>query len=60
MQRQIWAALRGDRAARTAQVGEAIELKLMGGDVKEAFRHLKGWYRSASETTNRICPQTMV
>jgi hypothetical protein len=43
MQRQIWSALSGDRAARTAQVGKAIEIKLTGGDIQEAFRHLKGW-----------------
>ena len=60
MQRQIWAALRGDQAVRTAQVGTGIEYELTGGDVQEAFRHLKGWYRTASETTTRPCPQTMV
>ena len=60
MQRQIWAALRGDRAARTAQVGEAIEHELTRGDVQEAFRYLKGLYRTATETTTRPCPQTMV
>jgi hypothetical protein len=59
MQRQIWAALRGDREARTLRVGNLIEAKLAGGDVQEAFRHLKGWYRAASETTTRPCPQTM-
>ena len=36
-----------------------IEAELTGGDVQEAFRHLKGWYRAASETTTRPCPQTM-
>ena len=45
---------------RTAQVGEAIENELMGGDVQEVFRHLKGWYQTASEMTTRPCPQTMV
>ena len=59
MQRQIWAALRGDREARTARVGDLIEAELAGGSVEEAFRHLKGWYRAASETTTRPCPQTM-
>jgi len=60
MQRQIWVALKGDREARTAKVGHAIEAELASGDVQEAFRHLKGWYRAASETTARPCPQTMV
>jgi hypothetical protein len=36
-----------------------IEAKLGGGNVQESFCHLKGWYRAASETTTRPCPQTM-
>jgi hypothetical protein len=60
MQRRIWSALKGDRAARMSQVGEAIEAKLPGGNVQEAFCHLKGWYRAASETTTCLCPQMMV
>jgi hypothetical protein len=60
MQRQIWAMLRRDRKAQTAQVGNLIEAKFAGGDVQEAFCHFKGWYRAASETTTCPCPQTMV
>ena len=60
MQWQIWAALRGDRKAPTAQGRNIIEAELAGGDVQEAFCHLKGWYWAASETTTRPCPQTMV
>ncbi len=59
MQRAIHAALKRDRAARTAQVGESIVAKLAEGNVHEAFRHLKGWYREASETQARPCFQTM-
>ena len=59
MQWQIWTALRRDCATRTAHIGECIEHKLAGGNVQEAFRHLKGWYRAASETTTRPCPQTL-
>ncbi len=59
MQWQIWAALRRDRKARTSRVGNLIEAKLAGGDVQEAFCHLKGWYRATSKTTTRPCPQTM-
>jgi hypothetical protein len=44
MQGQIWASLKMDRAAQTAQVGAAIEAKLARGDAQEAFRCLKGWY----------------
>ncbi len=32
----------------------------MGGNIQEAFRHLKRWYRAALETTTRPCPQTTV
>ncbi len=60
MQRAICAALTRDRAARTAEVGELILAKLAEGNVHEAFRHLKGWYREASETQAKPCPQTMV
>ncbi len=59
MQRTIHAALKKDRAVRTAQVGELIVAELAEGKVHEAFRHLKGWYREASETQARPCFQTM-
>jgi len=59
MQRAIHAALKRDRTARTAQVGELIVAKLAEGKVHEAFRHLKGWYREASETHAKPCFQTM-
>jgi hypothetical protein len=59
LRRRIWDVLRGDRGAQTARVGDLIQAKLAGGDVQEAFRHLKGWYRAALETTTRPCPQTM-
>jgi hypothetical protein len=36
-----------------------IESELMGGNVQEAFCHLKGWYRAASETQAKPCYQTM-
>ena len=50
MQRAIHAALKRDRTARTARIGESIVAELAEGKVHEAFRHLKGWYREASET----------
>ena len=59
MQRTIHAALKKDHAARTAQVGESIIAELVKGNVHEAFRHLKGWYRSATEMQTRPCIQTM-
>jgi hypothetical protein len=56
---QIGASLRKDRADRTANVGALIELELAGGNVQEAFRHLKGWYWAASDTQAKPCRQTM-
>ena len=49
MKREIWNSLQTDRTARTKRVGEAIEAELEGGDVQETYRHLKGWYRAATE-----------
>jgi hypothetical protein len=59
MHRQISALLRRDRAARTEWVGTLIESELMVGNVQEAFRHLKGWYRAMSETQAKPCYHTM-
>ncbi len=59
MKRAIWAFLKTDRIARTQWVGEAIKAELQGGDVKEAFQHLKGWYRAATEVKAWSCVQTM-
>ena len=35
-------------------------MELAGGNVEEAFRHLKGWYRMATETQAKPCHQMMV
>jgi hypothetical protein len=59
MQREIKKALRVDRDTRTKSVGETITNKLAGGNVQEAFRHLKGWYWSATNIQARPCFQTM-
>jgi hypothetical protein len=59
MQHAIYAALKKDCAARMAEVGELIIAELAEGNVHEAFRPLKGWYREASETQGKPCPQTM-
>ena len=57
--RRIRASLQDDRKARTARVGTAIQGHLAGGDLKEAWRCVKGWYRTASEVPPRPCFQTM-
>jgi hypothetical protein len=59
MQRAIHAALKRDRTAQTARIGESIVAELAEGKVHEAFRHLKGWYWEASETQAKPCFQTM-
>ena len=59
MQWEVQKALCADREARIKQVGKTISHELAGGNVQEAFRHLKGWYRSATDTQARPCFQTM-
>ena len=57
--RKIGAALCKDSRDCPASVGESIVAKLAGGNVQEAFRHLKGWYRAATETQSKPCFHTM-
>jgi hypothetical protein len=59
MQREVKAALKANKSRLTAEVGERIMSELGEGNVEEAFRHLKGWYRNASETQAKPCHQTM-
>jgi hypothetical protein len=59
MQRTLYALLKVDCTARTAQVGKSIVTNLAEGNVHEEFCHLKGWYRAATETQARPCFQTM-
>jgi hypothetical protein len=59
LRRQISALICRDRADRTERVGTLIETELTGGNVQEAFRHLKGWYRATSETQAKPCYHTM-
>ncbi len=58
--RLIWASLRNDREACMKGIGDMIKAELAKGDVLEAFRLLKGWYRAVLETVARPCPQAMV
>ncbi len=59
MKRKIKAAIKVDKQMLTAKVGNSIVAELAKGDMKEAFRHLKGWYRKAAEMQARPCQQTM-
>ncbi len=59
MKHEISATIKADKRKLIANVGNSIVAELAKGDVKEAFRHLKGWYRKAAETQARPCRQTM-
>ena len=57
--RQIRSSLKGDRTARTEKTAAAIKSELAGGNVQEAFHHLKGWYRKAGKASAPPCFLTM-
>ena len=59
LQRKIRASLKADRQERARRAGEAANAELATGNIREAFRHLKGWYREAGEISPRPCLQTM-
>jgi hypothetical protein len=59
MSHEIEATIKADKQKLTAKVGNLIVAELAKGDVMEAFRHLKGWYRKATEMQARPCRQTM-
>jgi hypothetical protein len=59
MDRQIGVSLQKDWTDRTAKVGAAVEAELARGNVQEAFCHLKGWYRAATEMQAKPCYHTM-
>ncbi len=40
-------------------VGSMVEAELAGGNVQEAFCHLKGWYRATSEMQAKPCCHTL-
>jgi hypothetical protein len=59
MKLKIDAAIKADKQKLTVEVGNSIVLELAKGDVKEAFRHLKGWYWNVAEMQARPCQQMM-
>ncbi len=56
---QIGASLQKDWTNQTATVGAMVKAELVGGNVQEAFRHLKGWYRAGTEMQAKPCYHTM-
>jgi hypothetical protein len=59
LSRQIRASLTQDRVDRPAKVGSTIKAEIAGGNVQEAFCHLKGWYCTATDTQAKSCYHTM-
>jgi hypothetical protein len=55
MRPEIEAAIKADKQKLTAKVGDLIVVELAKGGVQEAFRHLKRWYRKATEMQARPC-----
>ena len=47
--RRIASGLKGDRRQRAADMAGNIKGLLAGGETKEAWRCLKGWYKAASD-----------
>jgi len=47
--RRIRQSLKADRATRAANVADEVETHLAAGDPKEAWRSIKGWYRSVED-----------
>ncbi len=60
MGREIKSFLVADCKQRAANATSTIESHLSTGAVKEAWRALKGWYRSAEVQSPPACPETMV
>ena len=57
--RQIKAALNKDRGKRAADVAGEIEAKLAAGEMQEAWKLLKGWYRAAEDRPPKPCHASM-
>jgi hypothetical protein len=57
--RQIAARLKGDRQHQAADVAANIKMHLVGRETKELWRCLKGWYKTASESTPAASPMLL-
>ena len=57
--REIKASLQADRVARAARVAEEVCELLAEGNLKEAWRCLRGWYRTAEDRPPTPCYQTL-
>ena len=57
--RKVQAGLKQDRRKRASDAGARIEQKLGEGDLKEAWRGLKGWYSAVEERAPKPCYLSM-
>jgi hypothetical protein len=57
--REIKARLKADRLLRAKTTASNIEGYLAAGEFVEAWRHLKGWYRSAEDRPPKPCRETL-
>ncbi len=58
--RQIKAALAKDCKQHAANIGDKIEGLLSAGELKEAWRCLKGWYSTVEDSAPKACHETLV
>ena len=59
MGREIKARLKLDRQAQAEKAADAVESYLEAGELKEAWRSLKGWYAEASDKAAKPCYESM-
>jgi hypothetical protein len=57
--REIKARLKANRLLCSTTTASNVEGYLAAGEYIEAWRHLKGWYRSAEDQAPKPCPKTM-
>jgi hypothetical protein len=57
--RQVRAHLAADRLERAKNAASKIKGCLAAGDFVEAWRHLKGWYRTAEDQAPKACLETL-
>ncbi len=58
--RQIKAALAKDCKQHVANVGDKIKRLQLAGELKEAWRCLKGWYSTVEDRAPKACHKTLV
>ncbi len=57
--REIKAWLKADHLLCATTTASNVKGCLAAGEYIEAWRHLKGWYRSAEDRSPKPCPETM-